>query len=414
MDRVVSPAPSSDDEFIAPHKKRHSEKRLIAELTLLRVPQLGPASYWALQENFGSTEKILDADLNTCRGAIRQISLDTLIEIQNNDSHPLVQQAEKEFNYLVDNKINLVVFDDERYPALLKATHRPPPVLFVQGNINNLFLPQLAIVGSRNPTPTGRDNAIHFSQQLSSMGFVITSGMALGVDAAAHQGALKNSADPSAGSTIAVMGTGIDKTYPRSHHRLREQILENGGTLVTEFSLGVGPQASHFPRRNRIISGMSLGALVVEAAIKSGSLITARYALQQNREVFAIPGSIHNPLSRGCHALLREGASLVESIDDLREPLQGLIEFKWRELSASANHQQTTKSVLPADQLNDIEKQVLDQLDYDQTHADLLEQRTGLAPGSLLSALMSLELKGLITQNGGAYQRSPKSPLKKL
>lgn len=426
MDRVTTPHFTSSPTSSRDNQKSVTnlaiEKRLIAELILLRVPQFGPAAYWALHEHFGNAENILNADLNECRGAIRKTSVETLLVLQNcfhsKQSHPIIEQAESDLNYLRENKMEAIAFDDERYPVLLKTTHNPPPVLFVQGELKNLYLPQLAIVGSRNPSPSGRDNALHFAQQLAAMGFVITSGLALGVDAAAHQGALKSLNLSGIGSTLAVMGTGIDQTYPRSHQTLRQQILDNNGTVVTEFSPGVGPQASHFPRRNRIIRGMSLGVLVVEAAIKSGSLITARYALQQNREVFAIPGSIHNPLSRGCHALLREGASLVESIDDMREPLNGLLEFKWRELSASQAEQKNKNTVnndrnknqnlnLNIQNLSADEEQVYEQVDFDLSQIDVLEQRTQLAPGSLLSALMSLELKGLIVQSAGAYQRVP-------
>ena len=383
-----------------------SEQTILAHLVLQRIPQFGPATYWAAQEALGNAENILAADPQSCRGLMRPETLSTLSAIQRQgDQHSMVEQAQRDRDWLGHNNVTIIVHDDERYPSLLKTIDQAPPVLFVRGELNNLFLPQLAIVGSRNPSPGGRENALRFAQQLSAMGFVITSGMALGVDAAAHLGALKN-----AGPTIAVMGTGIDKIYPHRHRRLSEELVQHGGAIVTEFPLGVGPKANHFPRRNRIISGMSLGVLVVEAAIKSGSLITARYALQQNREVFAVPGSIHNPLSRGCHALLREGATLVESIDDMAESLTGLLAYKWREIFPSLGDQQQTiaSSNRSVDQaLNNQEHFVLEQLAFDTTTLDVLEQRTGLSPALLLSTLMSLELKERVALSPGGYQRLP-------
>ncbi|MEJ6774059.1 MAG: DNA-processing protein DprA, partial [Porticoccaceae bacterium] len=192
------------------------------------------------------------------------------------------------------------------YPQQLKQISSAPPLLYSLGQIDNLHLPQIAIVGSRRMTRGGENNALQWSRFLANSGFTITSGLALGVDGCAHRGAL----EAANGKTVAVMATGIDSIYPQRHRQLAEQILDSGGTLVTEFHPNVKPLPTNFPRRNRIVSGLSLGVLVVEAAVKSGSLITARYALEQNREVFAIPGSIHNPQSRGCHLLIKEGAQL--------------------------------------------------------------------------------------------------------
>ena len=205
------------------------------------------------------------------------------------------------------------------YPQQLKQISSAPPLLYSLGQTDNLHLPQIAIVGSRRMTRGGENNALQWSRFLANSGFTITSGLALGVDGCAHRGAL----EATNGKTVAVMATGIDSIYPQRHRQLAEQILDSGGTLVTEFHPNEKPLPTHFPRRNRIISGLSLGVLVVEAAVKSGSLITARYALEQNREVFAIPGSIHNPQSRGCHLLIKEGAQLVESGDDIIAELGG-------------------------------------------------------------------------------------------
>jgi DNA processing protein len=229
--------------------------------------------------------------------------------------------VERDLKWLGDPNCHLITPFDSEYPALLRQISNAPAVLFVQGNIRRLANPQIAIVGSRNSTVTGRDNAFKFAQHFSELGFTVTSGLALGIDAAAHQGALKGQ-----GGTIAVLGTGIDKIYPSSHVALAHEIIEKG-VLLSEYPIGVPPAPSNFPRRNRIISGLSLGTLVVEAALKSGSLITARYALDQGREVFAIPGSIHSPLAKGCHHLIRQGAKLVETAEDVLEELSALINY---------------------------------------------------------------------------------------
>src|SRR5690606_10493791 len=200
--------------------------------------------------------------------------------------------------------------------------------LYVRGNIECLELPQLAIVGSRTPSAGGRDNAFAFARDLASHGFAITSGLALGVDGAAHAGALAGG-----GKTLAVFGTGIDSVYPGRHKQLAEQILAEGGALISEFPLDTRSMAANFPQRNRLIIGVSLCTLGVEAAHPRGALITARLALQQNREVFAIPGSIHNPLARGCHSLIRQGATLVECAQDIVDQLGGLLTFKREQLA---------------------------------------------------------------------------------
>jgi DNA processing protein len=208
--------------------------------------------------------------------------------------------------------------NDGRYPPLLREIPQAPPVLFVHGDPDCLRVPQLAMVGTRNPTPSGRETARQFAAHLAGAGMIITSGLALGIDAAAHQGALAGG-----GRTIAVMGTSLDRVYPAKHRDLARAIAERGA-LVSELPTGTPALAENFPRRNRLISGLALGVLVVEAALQSGSLITARLALDQGREVFAIPGSIHNPLAKGCHALIRQGAKLVETANDIVEELGAL------------------------------------------------------------------------------------------
>ena len=281
------------------------------------------------------------------------------------------------------------------YPPQLKQIQRPPPVLYVLGNSDRLHLPQIAIVGSRRMTRGGETNAGKWAQYLAEAGFTITSGLAVGIDGAAHLGALL--ASPQAGSTIAVMATGIDQIYPYRHRQLAEQILQADGALITEFAPGSEPVAARFPQRNRIISGLSLGVLVVEAAVKSGSLITARYAMEQDREVFAIPGSIHNPQSRGCHWLIKQGATLVETAADIVVELTGPLAG----LQASLPH---SGSIAESNVMLDAEEtQLLNQLGYEATDRDSLG---GQFPAEKLSQLLiSLELKGVISNSDGLYQR---------
>lgn len=211
----------------------------------------------------------------------------------------------------------ILTLEDARYPELLRSLAAAPPLLFVRGDAELLHWPQLALVGSRRPSAGGRDSAARFSARLAAAGLVITSGLAKGIDAVAHSAAID-----SHGATLAVTGTGPDRHYPPETRALAERIIDRGGAIVTEFPSGTGPRRQHFPRRNRLISGLSLGTLVIEAGIRSGSLITAAQALEQGREVFALPGSIHHPLARGCHALIKTGrARLVETVEDILEDL---------------------------------------------------------------------------------------------
>lgn len=368
---------------------------LVATLILSRLPEIGSGRYWQLKNHFGSGRAILSAPISSLDDILEPSTREELRNYQRNPSrHPLHRQAEQDLQWLADHDVALLTPGHKDYPSLLRSIHRAPPLLYVNGDPGNLGLPQLAIVGSRNPSPSGKSNSFDFARQLAATGFAITSGLALGVDGAAHRGALA-----AGGKTIAVLGTGIDRIYPHRHRALYRELLDCGGTVVSEFPIGTQPQPAFFPQRNRIISGLSLGVLVVEAAVKSGSLITARFAMEQGREVFAIPGSIHNPLSRGCHALLREGATLVEQVDDLREPLQGLLSFKWSEVPESA------QPVL--EPVEKEERLVLLSVGYEDTSLDTVLERSGLEAGRAMSLLMTLELKGLLQQTAGGYQRNP-------
>jgi DNA processing protein len=284
----------------------------------------------------------------------------------------------------------VLTLHDPGYPALLKQIADPPPLLFVRGDAGLLSTPQIAIVGSRNPSHLGRQTAEAFAHDLASHGFTVTSGLALGIDAASHRGALR-----ATGRTVAVAGTGPDRVYPACHKELATQIVERGA-LVSEFPPGTQALANHFPRRNRIISGLSLGLLIVEAAKQSGSLITARLALEQNREVFAIPGSIHDPLARGCNALIREGAKLVENTQDILEELN------------QYNQHLNNEPANQCESMLDLEQQkLLNLVMFSPTSVDTLVKQTGLPVEIISSMLLILELQGHISSAaGGGYIRN--------
>lgn len=297
-------------------------------------------------------------------------------------------QARAQFDALRADGIQVLTLSDGDYPALLREIARPPLLIYVRGNADALALPQIAVVGSRQSSPAGAATAAEFAKLLAASGFAITSGLALGIDGAAHRGALAT------GVTIAVLGTGLDRVYPRQHQALVEEILAAGGALVSEFPPGTPPRAENFPRRNRVISGLSLGVLVVEAALRSGSLITARLAMEQGREVFAIPGSIHNPQARGCHQLLREGATLVETAADIVAQLGGLLAYKEQEASAA-----------PIPSFSAEEDSVLQQLGFDPLDLDTLVARTGMAASRLSRVLVGLELRGAVSGHNGRFSR---------
>lgn len=292
----------------------------------------------------------------------------------------------------------LVHINDKDYPAKLKQIHNPPEFLFARGNIALLNDPQIAIVGSRNMSPYGRDNTRAFAKYLAGCGLTITSGMALGVDGVAHQAALDTG-----GSTIAVLGTGVDVIYPQRHAGLAEQILENN-LIISAFPLGTPPRRECFPQRNRIISGLSIGTLVVEAAERSGSLITARFAMEQNREVFAIPGSIHHPLAKGCHYLLKNGAKCVESAQDILEECQSYLKDYLDSPNSNDELKPAPRHVTPAGQDNDYQV-VIAAIGYEKTTVDQIIAATGLDPCEIASMLLMLELEGQIEQVAGGYMK---------
>jgi DNA processing protein len=288
---------------------------------------------------------------------------------------------------------HLVTITDKHYPQLLKQIYDPPLVLYVRGDPDILCMPQVAMVGSRHASPIGIKNAEQFAGQLTRFGYAITSGLASGIDAASHRGALS-----AGGKTLAVIGTGQHCIYPVSNRALHEQIIASQGAVVSEFSLDTKPVAYHFPMRNRIIAGLSMGVLVVEAAIKSGSLITARLAMEEGREVFAIPGSIHHVQSRGCHKLIREGVKLVETAADIVEEIGALkaIALSLPEPKTGRN----LKQKIPAKEL-----QILEQIEYAVTPLDEIILRSGLTISEVSAILLSLELSGYVQSLPGGYMR---------
>lgn len=281
----------------------------------------------------------------------------------------------------------VLTLEDDDYPALLAEIADPPALLYLRGQRSALATPAIAMVGSRHPSGPGRDTARAFGRELAAAGLSVVSGLALGIDGCAHQGALE--AD---GVTLGVLGTGIDVLYPRAHRRLAEQLMERGA-LLSEMPPGEPPRRAHFPRRNRIISGLSLGVLVVEAAVASGSLITASFALEQGREVYAVPGSIHNPVSKGCHLLLRQGAALVECAGDILAELQG-----WQATAVGP-----AAPAAPA--LDEGERALLESIGFEATAVDAIVARAGLPVGEVAAGLIRLELRGLVQGGPGGYER---------
>lgn len=379
---------------------------LQAWLIWLRAPGVGPARLRRALARFGS----LSAALAAGSTGWRECELPAVAErwLQAPD----LDRIDRDLRWLDGADHHLLTVDCEDYPPLLAAIPAAPAALFVHGNPTCLWQPQIAIVGSRHATAGGLANARSFASALVQAGLTITSGLAEGIDGAAHGAALD-----SGGASVAVLGTGVDRIYPRCHARLAERLIAHGA-LVSEFALGTPGQPENFPRRNRILSGLSLGTLVVEAGLQSGSLITARLAAEQGREVFAIPGSIHNPLARGCHRLLRMGAKLVETAEDVLEELEPLATQLGAELRARLNLDDaaTTAASSPstapirgrtqASRPSSDATELLTALGFDPVDFDTLLARSGLTAARISSMLTTLELDGVIALlPGNCYQR---------
>ncbi len=364
-------------------------------LALHRTPKIGARRFQKLIAAFGSAAGVFAASARQLRAAV-ELPDESLSYLQNPDW----DAVDGDMAWFAQPGNHIILYSDASYPSLLKEIPDPPGLLFVHGDPDYLLQPQLAIVGSRNPSRDGLALASEFAAYLAGYGLTITSGLASGIDGAAHRGALA-----AQGSTVAVMGTGLDRVYPASHRKLAHEIAVNGA-LVSEFSPGTAPVASNFPRRNRIISGLSLGTLVVEAAVRSGSLITARAARDQGREVFAIPGSLHNPLARGCHALIREGAKLVETGEHILEELVAIIP---QLVSPSISSAASATPVLRQEETSGLASdyvQLLDFMGYEPVTVNQLVGRSGLTPQELSSMLLVLELDDyLVSGAGGTYTR---------
>jgi DNA processing protein len=371
-----------------------------AWMTLLRAPGLGPAALRKLVTRHGSSDRALQYLRNN------RSSTDLGEEARRWLDAPDRQLIDADLAWLEQPGHHLLAWADPDYPSLLGEIPGAPAALFVDGDPNLLWMPQVAIVGSRSASESGLAITRRFARALAGAGFAITSGMADGIDAAAHQAALDTG-----GRTLAVLGTGPDLVYPRKHRRLAADIAASGA-LISEFPPGTPGKAEHFPRRNRIISGLALGTLVVEASLKSGSLITARYAIEQGREVFAIPGSINSPLARGCHQLIRDGARLTETVDEIIGDLTGLAAALGDRLRLRLQNEPATgtnpgpTAARSARRTDPDYVRLLDALEHEDTDLDTLAERTGLSAAALSSMLLLLELEGEVSvARGGKYAR---------
>jgi DNA processing protein len=399
-------------------------------LALYTVPCCGLSTVSMLLKKFANPKQILFASYS------EMLNAGVSPVLASNLQNPDWKKVELSLKWLEKPQRYILHCRDLHYPSLLREISSPPLILFMMGERSILQQQNLAIVGARDPTPTGLDIAYQLASELCEQQFVIISGLAKGIDGAAHRGALLNR-----GTTMAVLGSGLEHIYPACHQTLAMDIVEKGGTLISEFFPYSSPKAEFFPRRNRIISGMSLGVIVVEATLRSGSLITARYALEQGREVFAVPGSIRNPLSQGCHALLKEGATLIETYEDVIQGLSFLsvqtnkgindalpissyksvnfIEKKEFKSIVKSSQDDNLGLVLsdeirkkkPFQQKKDLAKldsqdvKLLECLGFETTSIDSLMARTGLAIVQLLARLSALQLKGYIDVVPGGYVR---------
>jgi DNA processing protein len=374
-----------------------ARQELRAWLRLVMTPRIGPGTARKLLGALASPQGVFEAPAEALAALLGAKEGKALKQ----EPEGLDAQVDATLEWLADSLLlpdgtrarQLLSLADPRYPKALLEAADPPLLLFAQGRLALLDAPSVAVVGSRNPTPQGHENAQAFSRALSEAGVSVVSGLARGVDGAAHEGALQGP-----GSTIAVVGTGLDVVYPKAHAALARRIAEQG-LMVSEFLLGTPPLAAHFPKRNRIVAGLARGTLVIEAAMQSGSLITARLAAEMGREVLAIPGSIHSPQARGCHALIKQGAKLVETahdvLEELRlEPGRGL--FNGAQEAGDAVTRPLTDEGDP----------ILGAMGYDAVSQDALGARTGLGPAELSAKLLELELMNLIARlPGQLFQR---------
>ncbi len=373
------------------------EDTRISWLIFHRLPGIAPSLALQLLERFCDAAGVLAApaaELARAGAGKELISAVAACRSSSGDS-ALYRQARQDAAWLSAHNADILPVTDPAYPPLLREIAVPPPLLYVQGSTLALSAPQLALVGSRKPSTVGREIAQSMAAELARAGLVIASGLARGIDSVGHRGALE-----AGGRTVAVLGSALDHIYPREHEGLARQVAEHGA-LVSEFPLGTWPDRTTFPRRNRVISGLSLGVLVVEAALRSGSLITARCGREQNRDVFAVPGSVRSPCSRGCHALIREGAKLAEHAGHVLEELEGRF--------APSISAPLPSSAEPAAELQEPGSEelrlLLEAVGFEPTPTDLAIARSRLSPATVTAALIELEMRGLVERIPGGYMR---------
>lgn len=368
-------------------------------LAAVHMPKIGPRTIMQLVEHFGGINHLFSADIT----ALRAVGLND--EQCTSILSPSWTMIAKDLDWLSQGKDHhILTIDNHAYPKQLKEISDPPLVLYVKGKITSLSQPQVAIVGARSASKNGCHYAKLFAEQLSRHELIITSGLALGIDAASHEGALAAN-----GETFAVIGSGLKHMYPHKNRKLADKICDQDGAIISEFPVEMRPLPYHFPRRNRIIAGLSLGVLVIEAALKSGSLITARYAVESGRDVFAMPGALHDRLAKGCHHLIKQGAKLVECPQDILEELQ-LNHAHGNANKAPISTKQDQKMVATRLQhyknLSSEAQHVLDYIRYEVTSIDSIIIQSGLTTSEVSSILLSLELQGFIHLTSGGYVRT--------
>jgi len=369
-------------------------------LFLTCLPNLGRTRRRELLTEFPDLPRLLSMNAATLRAMGMTADAITAIQAwqQQDEAHAAVRDVRLIQDSCRKHGIGILTWMDTDYPEQLRHIHDAPLVLYTLGDTELLARDQIGIIGSRKATPAGLDHARRFAAELSARELLVTSGLALGVDGAAHAGALD------AGFlTLAVIGCGLDRIYPHQHRRLGERVIAQG-LVISEYPPGTPARAAHFPQRNRIISGLSRGVLVVEAGLRSGSLITARMALEQGREVFAIPGSVHSPVARGCHHLIKQGARLVETVDDILEELGAWWSPPLTPESASEPEPKRHDNGLLAG-LDSREIAVFKALGYDPQSTDALSSATGLPADQLMQSLLLLELQGLVSSAPGGFQK---------
>lgn len=373
-------------------------------LRLLLTPGVGSSSGRKLLARFGLPQQIFSHDIATLCECVSSKQAESLLQTPDE----LADLLDTTWEWLTQNpqQRHVLTLGDPRYPAALLDTEDPPLLLYALGDARHLQAgwaasasSRIAVVGSRNPTAQGVANARQFSQTLAQAGLTMVSGLALGIDGAAHEGALEGAAEDQL-ATVAIVGTGLDRVYPKAHFQLAHRIAQHG-LLISEYHLGTPPLSANFPKRNRIISGLSQATLVVEAALKSGSLITARMAVEQGKDVFAIPGSIHATQARGCHALIKQGAKLVESAQDILE------EFDLPAGPGLAINSEAIDATSTAfEGISGIERSLLEALAFEPAGLDTLQARTGMDTPTLQALLMGLELQGHVARlPGSLFQR---------